>query len=468
MDQVALPDAGHVGQRHRRRRRQRRHHLARAAGPRGRGRSTQRSCSRIASTQLGVPVATLTVDKGVVSGGGKTVKYGDLLGGKLFKLTMNPATLQAGVAPAKPVTNYKLVGTTSPRIDLPDKITRQVHVRAQHPRSGDAPRARRSPARPGRASPRRTTSRSASTRRRSSTSRTPQVVQVGNFLAVVAPKEYDAIQAAAQLKVVWKNDPKLAGSGNFWSWLRQAGDTNTTNPARYTTNVGNVDTRARVVGEDGLGDLQVPVQRAHVDRPDVRDRRLPADHMTVFCNSQQPSSVPTTLAAFQLNGQPYFGLPAKEIRCVFYEGASSFGGMLEHGRPDRRLHRRGRASRRTSASRCACSGCAGTSTAGRPTARPRCTTSRPASTRAATSPRSTGPLRAGRHVADADVGARRLRHLAGDPGQRRPEHVGRHLQGRDGATSGCSRRRSRCTAARSRATRCARRARRSRTSPASS
>src|SRR5262249_44288233 len=53
-----------------------------------------------------------------------------------------------------------------------------------------------------------------------------------------------------------------------------------------------------------------------------------ADHMTIFCNSQQPSSVPTTLANFQLNGTPYFGLPAKEIRCVYYEGASSFGGML--------------------------------------------------------------------------------------------------------------------------------------------
>ena len=53
--------------------------------------------------------------------------------------------------------------------------------------------------------------------------------------------------------------------------------------------------------------------------------------MTIFCNSQQPSSVPTTLAAFQLNGTPYFGLPAKEIRCIYYEGASSFGGMLGSG-----------------------------------------------------------------------------------------------------------------------------------------
>ena len=30
-----------------------------------------------------------------------------------------------------------------------------------------------------------------------------QIVRKGNFLAVVAPNEYDAIQAAAQLKVKW-------------------------------------------------------------------------------------------------------------------------------------------------------------------------------------------------------------------------------------------------------------------------
>src|SRR5581483_2931961 len=70
-----------------------------------------------------------------------------------------------------------------------------------------------------------------------------QVVQVDNFLAVVAPREYDAIQAAAQLKVVWKDDPKFGdkGSGNYWSWMRKAGDTNTQNPARYTADSGGVD-----------------------------------------------------------------------------------------------------------------------------------------------------------------------------------------------------------------------------------
>ena len=42
----------------------------------------------MASTQLGVPAGSLTVSNGVVSGGGKTVKYSDLMAGKLFNSTI--------------------------------------------------------------------------------------------------------------------------------------------------------------------------------------------------------------------------------------------------------------------------------------------------------------------------------------------------------------------------------------------
>ena len=43
---------------------------------------------KLASANLGVPVSSLSVSKGVVSGGGKTVTYGQLLGGKLFNVSM--------------------------------------------------------------------------------------------------------------------------------------------------------------------------------------------------------------------------------------------------------------------------------------------------------------------------------------------------------------------------------------------
>ena len=53
--------------------------------------------------------------------------------------------------------------------------------------------------------------------------------------------------------------------------------------------------------------------------------------MTIFCNPQQISTVPTTIAGFQLNGQSYFNMQPQNIRCFYYEGSSSYGSMLSTG-----------------------------------------------------------------------------------------------------------------------------------------
>ena len=52
---------------------------------------------KLASTKLGVAASSLTVSKGVVSGGGKSVTYGELVGGKLFNVTLTTTSLQHGV-----------------------------------------------------------------------------------------------------------------------------------------------------------------------------------------------------------------------------------------------------------------------------------------------------------------------------------------------------------------------------------
>jgi hypothetical protein len=79
----------------------------------------------MASTSLGVPVSQLSASNGVISGGGKTVKFGDLIGGKNFSFSMPlvTGTTSSGLIPgqgiAKPVANYKLVGKLVHRIDIP-------------------------------------------------------------------------------------------------------------------------------------------------------------------------------------------------------------------------------------------------------------------------------------------------------------------------------------------------------------
>ncbi len=78
----------------------------------------------LASTNLGVPVSGLSVSKGVVSGGGKTVTYGQLVGDKLLNVTFATTTLNAGVSPAKPISAYTQVGKARvARDDIPQIVT---------------------------------------------------------------------------------------------------------------------------------------------------------------------------------------------------------------------------------------------------------------------------------------------------------------------------------------------------------
>jgi CO/xanthine dehydrogenase Mo-binding subunit len=72
-----------------------------SAGPRIRtaAATAKQALLAMAATQLGVPASSLTVSKGVVSGGGRSVSYGDLIGDRLFNVRMAAASITPGQAP---------------------------------------------------------------------------------------------------------------------------------------------------------------------------------------------------------------------------------------------------------------------------------------------------------------------------------------------------------------------------------
>jgi nicotinate dehydrogenase subunit B len=281
----------------------------------------------LAATQLGVAASSLTVTDGVVSGGGKTVKYGDLLGGKLFKaqlttttgLTATPG--QVGTI-VKAVKDYGVVGKSFPRIDIPAKVNGtytyvhnvripgMVHARIVRPRGAGANTAQNHF--PLSVDPKSISHIAGA-----------QIIQVNNFIAVAAPKEYDAIQAAAQLKVVWKSDPKLPSSGDFWSFVRTAGDTNTVNPARYTTDSGGVPTALASAAKTVSATYNYQYN-AHVPiGPQCAVADVHAGGATVFMSGQQiagvSATISATLAAVGVN------ISEPNIRVIFREGSSSYG-----------------------------------------------------------------------------------------------------------------------------------------------
>jgi CO/xanthine dehydrogenase Mo-binding subunit len=292
----------------------------------------------LASANLGVPVSALTVASGVVSGGGRSVTYGQLIGDKLFNVRM-PANyivqgsaplndysygLIPGAAPAKPVSQYKLVGTTVPRIDIPDKVTGtftyvhnirvpgMIHGRLVRPRGQGAypwvPKVLAVD--------------------ESSIKNIPgaRVVRKGDFVGVVAAREYDAIRAAAQLKVTWDEPPALPTSGNLVAAMREqdsAGET----PASVVSTPGygvpgtrgNVDagfaSAARVISQS----YSSPATTFGVIGPCCAVADVRPEGASVFTNTQGPYETRGLLSTL-------LGLPVNRVKVTFVEGSSSYGG----------------------------------------------------------------------------------------------------------------------------------------------
>jgi nicotinate dehydrogenase subunit B len=284
------------------------------------GALTRQALLGMASTSLGVPAANLTISKGVISGGGQSISFGKLVGGKLLKVTGANVSLQPGVAPSKPFSAYTTVlKDPNPvvRIDIPDKVNGKftyVHnVRVPGMVHGRMVRPRGQGAYPY-------NSNVPVSFDPTSIAHIPgaQVVHVNNFLGVVAPKEYDAIQAAAQLKVVWNTNPILPGTGNLWKHYR-AEDAAGAIPATLTNPKGNVDVALAASAHTVSGSFAHHYQGHMPIGPSCAIADVQANLATIWSNTQNIYSLNSDLA------NVLSPLSGNQIRILFYEGAGSFG-----------------------------------------------------------------------------------------------------------------------------------------------
>src|SRR4029453_16805996 len=81
----------------------------------------------MAAARLGVPVAQLTVSDGIVSATAdpaKRVTYGELIGGRKFNTTLTGSNIKAttGAGRVKDVNQFKIVGQSPQRYDIPAKV----------------------------------------------------------------------------------------------------------------------------------------------------------------------------------------------------------------------------------------------------------------------------------------------------------------------------------------------------------
>ena len=299
----------------------------------------------MASTTLGVPVANLSVAKGVVSGGGKTITYGQLVGDKLMKVTFATTTLNTGVFPAKNPSQYKLVGIARVQhYDIPEIVT-GVHTYAANVRvpgmvHGRVVRPRGQGAYGDGTNPVPLTIDADSVKHIPGV----QIVRVGNFVAVVAPKEYDAIQAASILKVKWSDPPKIDPVGNLWLGMRQR-DSAGLAPARIAAQgpttpglagqLSSVDAAMATAAKTYAGTFKYHYQMHAPIGPNVSVADVTANSAIIFGHVKNGYGVTRSQVAAALNSAAQkLGLPntydLSRVRVVYYEGSSTFGGGAAH------------------------------------------------------------------------------------------------------------------------------------------
>ncbi len=261
----------------------------------------------LAAKKLSCQVGSLIVSKGVVSidgEPGRSVSYGDLIGGKLLKAKV------AGTAPLRPASQYTLVGTRVPRVDLPDKMAGK-YVHMQHVRLAGMlhgrvvlPRGQR--AYGAGAKP---LAIDESSIKHIPTAR---VVRKGDFVGVVAEQEWDAVKAAAQLKVTWAPTPALP-AGDLYERMRAEKTHDTVVASR-----GDVETGFPKAIHVAGATYRCPYQGHMPFAPNCAVADVKSDSALVMSSTQDVYSARRFLA-------DVLGMKPEQVRVQYHEGSGTFG-----------------------------------------------------------------------------------------------------------------------------------------------
>ncbi|MFL6417529.1 MAG: xanthine dehydrogenase family protein molybdopterin-binding subunit, partial [Bryobacteraceae bacterium] len=180
---------------------------------------------------------------GIISGGGKSVSYGDLVKNKKLNLTIpvkGDLISMGGLRvdedpPLKPVSEYTIVGRSFPNSVTVSKVTAKetwvtdvrlpgmMHARVVHPKTLGSKLI------------------SAGTLDKARFPNT-QVIVKGNLVGVVAPTEWEAIKAAQQVAAgtKWSDWKGLPGDGRLFQFLKEDADWKAVPPATSKNSKGDV------------------------------------------------------------------------------------------------------------------------------------------------------------------------------------------------------------------------------------
>ena len=275
---------------------------------------------KLAAARLNAPVAKLTVADGVVTVAGdasKRVSYGQLIAGKKFntKITATGTGWDMKVAPEvkpKDPKDYKIVGRSIPRVELPAKVTGEhdyihdVRIKGMlHGRVVRPPVINTEPVSIDRESIR-------------GIPGVFMIVREGKFVGVVAKTEWAAIKAAQALKVTWsKPTSKVPGTPEeVFTYLKN------TKPARTLKPIDKGDP-ANALSQSKKtyqATYRWPFQMHGMIGPSCAIADVKGDKATIWSGPQGPFRTRGTVARL-------LGIPEQNVRIIYHEASGSYGRM---------------------------------------------------------------------------------------------------------------------------------------------
>ena len=259
---------------------------------------------KMAAERLEARLDELAVQDGMISlirHPERKITYAELMGGKAFNLEVT------GNAPLKDSKTYTIVGTSTPREDIPRKVAGQpsfiqdvrlpgmLHGRLVRPPGAGA---------------------ELISMDESSVADCPglvKVVQRGNFIAVVAEREEQAILAAQRLKVNWRERASLPSMQDLYTTLRSRPTQD--NPL---VEQGDYETAFKQAARQLHATYYQPYHAHASIGPSCAVADVKEDQITVWAST--PGPYPLSGALAQL-----LDVPAEKVHLIHVEGAGSYG-----------------------------------------------------------------------------------------------------------------------------------------------
>jgi len=258
----------------------------------------------MASDHLDATIVELIINDGVILVQGRperSISYTELMGGKPFNCEVSYT------APLKAPRDYRVVGTSVPRVDIPSKFTGQqsfiqdmqlpgmLHARLVRPPSSAAQLVSID---------------------ESSIKDVPgivKIVQKGNFVGVITEREEQSVLAAQRLKVEWSEKPFLPPMAELYSHLRSLPTEDT-----VVRDDGDVEQVIAHSARQIRAEYHQPYHAHASIGPSCALADVQPEQATVWSSAAGPYPLRSVLAQL-------IGMPEDKLRVIHVEGAGSYG-----------------------------------------------------------------------------------------------------------------------------------------------